>query len=304
MTNNKSWKQNTDLNSCTFTLPTFTMTKTRPSAFIVASQVRSNEISSSERARPARFSRAGGTPALLRDTAIRHLKRGWPATMVRRFYLRIIPSLHYISTRGEAPELGFEDVMLAGLAADGGLYVPARWPSFTGSQLEALQGKPYAEIAFAIMSPFIGGAIHKPDLRQMITEAYREFGHPAIAPRRQLAANLWLLELFHGPTLAFKDIAMQLLARLMDWALEKRGRRATIVGATSGDTGAAAIEAFKSSRHASIYILHPKGRVSEVQRRQMTTVSSSSVHNIAIEGTFDDCQAIVKSLFNDTHFRD
>jgi len=138
----------------------------------------------------------------------------------------------------------------------------------------------------------------------MITEAYREFGHPAIAPLRQLDANLWLLELFHGPTLAFKDIAMQLLARLMDWALEKRGRRATIVGATSGDTGAAAIEAFKSSRHASIYILHPKDRVSEVQRRQMTTVSSSSVHNIAIEGTFDDCQAIVKSLFNDARFRD
>src|SRR5947199_5489780 len=194
--------------------------------------------------------------------------------------------------------------MLAGLARDGGLYVPAVWPSFTASQLEALQGKAYAEIAFAIMSPFIDGAIHKADLRQMITEAYREFGQPAIAPLRQLDANLWLLELFHGPTLAFKDIAMQLLARLMDWALEKRGRRATIIGATSGDTGAAAIEAFKSSQHASIYILHPKDRVSEVQRRQMTTVSSSSVHNIAIEGTFDDCQAIVKSLFNDAHFRD
>ena len=182
--------------------------------------------------------------------------------------------MRYISTRGGAPELGFEDVMLAGLARDGGLYVPAIWPSFTAQQFEVLQGRPYADIAFAVMSPFIDASIPEAAFRLMIAEAYAEFGHPAVTPLKQLDANLWLLELFHGPTLAFKDVAMQLLARLMDWVLEKRGGRATIIGATSGDTGAAAIEAFKSSRHARIFVLHPKDRVSEVQRRQMTTVSS------------------------------
>jgi threonine synthase len=212
--------------------------------------------------------------------------------------------LRYISTRGEAPELGFEDVLLAGLARDGGLYVPERWPAFTADQFEALQGRPYGDIVFAMMSPFLGGAVPETDFRRMIAEAYAGFGHPAVAPLKQIDANLWLLELFHGPTLAFKDVAMQLLARLMDWALARRGSRATIIGATSGDTGAAAIEAFKSSRHASIFILHPKDRVSDVQRRQMTTVSSPNVHNIALQGTFDDCQAIVKALFNDAAFRD
>ncbi|MBI2717763.1 MAG: threonine synthase [Rhizobiales bacterium] len=212
--------------------------------------------------------------------------------------------MRYQSTRGEAPDLGFEEVLLTGLARDGGLYVPAHWPQLSATALRRLQGAPYEEVAFAVLHPFIGGAVPDSELKRMLAEAYRGFGHPAVVPLKQLDDNHWLLELFHGPTLAFKDVAMQLLARLMDWALERRKTRATIVGATSGDTGGAAIEAFKASHHASIFILHPHGRVSEVQRRQMTTVASPSVHNIAIEGTFDDCQAIVKALFNDHGFRD
>ena len=207
----------------------------------------------------------------------------------------------YQSTRGEAPDLGFEDVLLTGLARDGGLYVPSRWPQIS---LRSLRGATYEEVAFTVLHPFIGGAVSDPDLKTMLGEAYGAFGHPAVCPLKQLDDNHWLLELFHGPTLAFKDVAMQLLARLMDHALARRGTRATIVGATSGDTGGAAIEAFKSSRHASLFILHPHGRVSDVQRRQMTTVDSASVHNIAIKGNFDDCQAIVKALFNDLAFRD
>ena len=212
--------------------------------------------------------------------------------------------MRYVSTRGEAPELGFEDVLLTGLARDGGLYVPARWPELSTREITNLQGQSYEAVAYAVMHPFIGGAIPEADLKRMIAEAYASFGHPAVAPLKQLDDNQWLLELFHGPTLAFKDVAMQLLARLMDWALAKRRTRATIVGATSGDTGGAAIEAFKSSHHAAVFMMHPHGRVSEVQRRQMTTVDSPSVHNIAIEGNFDDCQAIVKALFNDLAFRD
>jgi threonine synthase len=212
--------------------------------------------------------------------------------------------LRYVSTRGEAPELGFEDVLLTGLARDGGLYVPAQWPELGTRAITALQGKSYEEVAQAVIQPFIGGAIPADELRHMIDGAYASFGHPAVAPLKQLDDNQWLLELFHGPTLAFKDVAMQLLARMMDWALARRGTRATIVGATSGDTGGAAIEAFRSSRHAAVFMMHPHGRVSEVQRRQMTTVDSRSVHNIAIEGNFDDCQAIVKALFNDLAFRD
>ncbi|WP_395663241.1 threonine synthase [Aestuariivirga sp.] len=212
--------------------------------------------------------------------------------------------MRYVSTRGEAPELGFEDVLLTGLARDGGLYVPAQWPELGTRAITALQGKSYEEVAQAVIQPFIGGAIPADELRHMIDGAYASFGHPAVAPLKQLDDNQWLLELFHGPTLAFKDVAMQLLARMMDWALARRGTRATIVGATSGDTGGAAIEAFRSSRHAAVFMMHPHGRVSEVQRRQMTTVDSRSVHNIAIEGNFDDCQAIVKALFNDLAFRD
>jgi threonine synthase len=212
--------------------------------------------------------------------------------------------VRYVSTRGEAPELGFEEVLLTGLARDGGLYVPARWPQLSARDFRAMRGKSYEDIAFAVLAPFIAGAVPEGQLRVMIAEAYAGFGHPAVAPLKQLDDNQWLLELFHGPTLAFKDVAMQLLAKLMNWSLSRHGRRATIVGATSGDTGGAAIEAFRDSANAAIFILHPHGKVSDVQRRQMTTVLSPNVHNIALDGNFDDCQAIVKALFNDHGFRD
>jgi len=212
--------------------------------------------------------------------------------------------LKYLSTRGEAAEIGFEDAMLAGLAPDGGLYLPKQWPRISVAEFKALRGRPYPEIAEAVISRFTDGAIPPERLRAMLNEAYAQFRHPAVAPLKQLDSNLFLLELFHGPTLAFKDVAMQILARMMEFALEKRNTHATIVGATSGDTGSAAIEAFKSGKRASIFILHPHGRVSEVQRRQMTTVDSPSVHNIALEGSFDDCQAILKRLFGDAGFRD
>jgi threonine synthase len=212
--------------------------------------------------------------------------------------------VQYVSTRGEAPELGFEDVLLTGLARDGGLYIPKTWPQISADELRGLRGRSYQDVAYHVVSKFIGSAIPDAELKQMIAEAYATFGHPAVTPLKQLDANQWLLELFHGPTLAFKDVAMQLLARLMDWSLKKRGSHATIVGATSGDTGGAAIDAFKNSKTATTIILHPHGRVSDVQRRQMTTVDSSSIHNIAIEGNFDDCQSILKALFNDHVFRD
>jgi len=212
--------------------------------------------------------------------------------------------VQYVSTRGSAPVLGFEDVLLTGLARDGGLYLPAAWPTFAPPALEAMRGKPYAEAAADVMAPFIAGALPDPQFRRMAQDAYAGFAHPATAPLKQLDDNHFLLELFHGPTLAFKDFALQLLSRLMDRALEKRGERATVVGATSGDTGGAAIEAFRGSRRATLFVLHPKGRVSPVQRKQMTSVISPSIHNIAIEGTFDDCQAIVKAMFNNQPFRD
>lgn len=212
--------------------------------------------------------------------------------------------MKYVSTRGQSPELGFEDVLLAGLARDGGLYVPVEWPHFSERQIRAMSGQSYEEVAWRVMSPFIGEAIAEGDLRGMIAEAYASFNHRSIAPLVQIGPNDWLLELFHGPTLAFKDVAMQILARLFDHVLAARGRRVTIVGATSGDTGSAAIEAFKGRDTTDIFILHPAGRVSEVQRRQMTTVLDENVHNIAIEGSFDDCQALVKALFNDHGFRD
>jgi threonine synthase len=212
--------------------------------------------------------------------------------------------MNYISTRGTAPVLDFEGAMISGLARDGGLYLPEHIPTFSVEDLRALRGKPFTDVAFAIAKRFADGAIPDRDLRTMVNEAYGTFGHQAVAPLKQLDGNLWLLELFHGPTIAFKDVAMQLLARLMDWSLAKSKTRATIIGATSGDTGGAAIEAFRNSQHANIFILHPHGRVSDVQRRQMTTVVSPSVNNIALEGTFDDCQAIVKDLFNDHAFRD
>jgi threonine synthase len=212
--------------------------------------------------------------------------------------------VRYISTRGEAPELGFEDVLLAGLARDGGLYMPKAWPQLSPAAIAGLAGKPYAELATSVMEPFVGDALTRSDLLAMAHDSYARFGHPAITPLVQIDANLWVLELFHGPTLAFKDVAMQLLARLMDRVLGQRGERATIVGATSGDTGGAAIEAFRGSKRIDAIILFPRGRVSDVQRRMMTTAREPNVYAVEIDGTFDDCQALVKAMFNDLGFRD
>jgi threonine synthase len=212
--------------------------------------------------------------------------------------------VRYISTRGAAPALGFEDVLLTGLARDGGLYLPEQWPEFTREEIAAFAGKPYEDVAVHIMKPYVGGEIPDVDLTTIVTEAYATFNHRLVTPLVQVGPSDWILELFHGPTLAFKDVAMQVLSRLMDRALSRRGRAATIVGATSGDTGGAAIEAFRGRDAIDIFMLFPEGRVSEVQRRQMTTPSETNVHAIAVQGTFDDCQNIVKALFNDLSFRD
>jgi threonine synthase len=212
--------------------------------------------------------------------------------------------VRYISTRGDAPILEFDEVLLAGLAEDGGLYVPETWPQLTADGLRDLRGLSYAETAVHVMTPFLGGRIDAATFEGLVRDAYAQFDHPAVAPLRQLDANLWLLELFHGPTLAFKDAALQLLGRLFDHVLTRRGERVTIVGATSGDTGSAAIEACRDREAIEIFILHPHGRVSDVQRRQMTTVMSPNVHNIAVEGSFDDCQDLVKAMFADRRFRD
>lgn len=211
--------------------------------------------------------------------------------------------MRYISTRGAAPELEFDDVLLAGLAQDGGLYLPESWPRFSAEQIRALRGRPYAEIAARVVEPFMAGSVALPEIGTLLEEAYAGFDHGAVAPLKQLDERTWLMEQFHGPTLAFKDFALQAVGRLFDKVLSARGRRITIVGATSGDTGSAAIEACRDRERIEIFILHPKGRVSEVQRRQMTTVASDNVHNIAVEGTFDDCQDLVKAMFNDTAFR-
>jgi threonine synthase len=212
--------------------------------------------------------------------------------------------LQYVSTRGEAPPLGFIDVTLAGLARDGGLYVPDAWPSLPLETIAGFAGRPYAEVAVEVIRPFVGNTISEAELSRMVREAYGSFRHPAVAPLTQLGPGSFLLELFHGPTLAFKDVAMQLLARLMDHALAARGERSTIVVATSGDTGGAAVEAFRGRARADLFVLFPAGRISDVQRRMMTTASDANVHALAIEGTFDDCQAIVKGLFNHHAFRD
>lgn len=209
--------------------------------------------------------------------------------------------MRYISTRGGAKALAFDDTVLAGLASDGGLYLPETWPVL---DLAALAGLDYAHLTAAVLAPFARPVIDAPTLEGICTDAYRGFGHADIAPLRPLKPGLWLLELFHGPTLAFKDFALQVLGRLFDHVLARKGQRITIVGATSGDTGSAAIEACRDRDAIEIFILHPKGRVSAVQRRQMTTVASANVHNIAIEGTFDDCQALVKAMFNDKAFRE
>ncbi|WMT91390.1 threonine synthase [Pelagibacterium sp. H642] len=212
--------------------------------------------------------------------------------------------MRYVSTRGQAPTLGFCDVVLTGLARDGGLYVPESWPQFTAEEIHNFGNRPYQDVALAVLSKFVGDEIAADDLKAMIKSAYAGFNHPSVTPLVELEPGHFVLELWHGPTLAFKDVAMQFLARVVDHILGQRGQRATIVGATSGDTGSAAIEAFRGRQNTDIFILHPKGRTSEIQRRQMTTVLDENVFNIAVEGTFDDCQAIVKAMFNDHGFRD
>ena len=210
----------------------------------------------------------------------------------------------YVSTRGDAPAISFNDALLAALASDGGLYVPERWPTLPRETIAGFKGKPYADVAFEVIRPYVAGCFKEADLARMIRDAYATFDVPAVAPLVELSPGEHLLELFHGPTLAFKDVAMQLLARLMDHVLAERSQRATIVGATSGDTGGAAIEAFRGRERMDIIVLFPDGRVSDVQRRMMTTATEENVHAVAIDGTFDDCQAILKALFNDTAFRD
>lgn len=212
--------------------------------------------------------------------------------------------MKYISTRGQAPELSFEEAMLTGLARDGGLYVPAEIPTFSRDEIAALAGLSYEETAFRVMKPFIGDCFTDEEFRGIISRAYAGFGHAARAPLKQLAPNHFLLELFHGPTLAFKDFAMQLIGQLFQVALERRGDRVTIAGATSGDTGSAAMEAFRGLSNVDVFILYPHGRVSEVQRRQMSTPTDKNVHALALDGDFDDCQARVKDMFNDFDFRD
>jgi len=211
--------------------------------------------------------------------------------------------MRYVSTRGQAPARDFADVLLSGLAEDGGLFMPETWPHFGPSDWRAMRGLPYAELAARVIQPFVGGSIPFEVLRTICREAYAEFGHPAVVPLVQLEIGLFVQELFHGPTLAFKDLAMQVLGRLFDHVLTQRDQRVTIVGATSGDTGSAAIEACAGRDRVDIMILHPLGRTSEVQRRQMTTVLAPNVGNIAIEGTFDDCQDMVKALFAAVDFR-
>ncbi|TGP92951.1 threonine synthase [Mesorhizobium sp. M00.F.Ca.ET.151.01.1.1] len=212
--------------------------------------------------------------------------------------------MHYVSTRGEAPSLGFSDAVLAGLARDGGLYVPREWPHFSSSEIRAMRGLAYPDLAIRLLTPFLGGEIAAPVFERLVREAYATFRHEAVCPLVQTGANTFVLELFHGPTLAFKDVAMQLLARLMDHVLAERGQHATIVGATSGDTGGAAIDAFAGRSRTDIFILFPHGRVSPVQQRQMTTSKAENVHALAIEGNFDDCQGLLKDMFNDHGFRD
>ena len=212
--------------------------------------------------------------------------------------------MKYISTRGNAPILSFEEAMLTGLARDGGLYVPETVPTLSHADIAAMAGKSYEEIAFQVMRPFVGDTFTDAEFTDIIAKAYANFGHSARAPMVQLDNNHFLLELFHGPTLAFKDFAMQLIGQLFQVALNRRGDRVTIVGATSGDTGSAAIEAFRGLDAVDVFILYPHGRVSEVQRRQMTTPTESNVHALAVDGTFDDCQSRLKDMFNDFEFRD
>ncbi|WP_054113469.1 threonine synthase [Marinagarivorans algicola] len=210
--------------------------------------------------------------------------------------------MKFISTRGQASALSFEDVILTGLASDGGLYLPEVIPQFSTTDIEAMRGLPYNELAFKIMAPFVDGEVSDVDLKDIIDRSYATFRHDAIAPLVQTGHNEFILELFQGPTLAFKDFALQFLGNLLDFILEKRQQKVVIMGATSGDTGSAAIEGCRHCKHVDIFILHPHKRVSEVQRRQMTTVIEDNVHNIALEGNFDDCQNMVKASFADQSF--
>jgi threonine synthase len=212
--------------------------------------------------------------------------------------------MRYVSTRGAAPVLNFSEAMMTGLARDGGLYVPETVPTLTHAQIAAMAGQSYEDIAFAVMWPFLGDTFTETEFRGLIATAYAGFGHAARAPLVQLGPNHHLLELFHGPTLAFKDFAMQLIGQMMQAALAKTGQRITIVGATSGDTGSAAMEAFRGLANVDLFILYPHGRVSDVQRRQMTTPVEANVHALAIDGDFDVAQARVKDMFNDHAFRD
>ncbi|MFN7114264.1 MAG: threonine synthase [Alphaproteobacteria bacterium] len=210
----------------------------------------------------------------------------------------------YISTRGAAPRLSFADTALAGLARDGGLYVPEACPQISAEEFRNMANQNYLEIAWRVIAPFVGDDITAQQLIAILQKSYKDFAHPEKTPLRKLDDGFYVQELFHGPTLAFKDVALQFLGQMFDFILSARGQKVTIVGATSGDTGSAAIDAFKNSPYANIVILHPKGRVSDVQRRQMTTVDAPNIRNIAIEGSFDDCQDLVKSMFGDLAFRD
>jgi threonine synthase len=212
--------------------------------------------------------------------------------------------MRYISTRGEAASLGFCDALLAGLARDGGLYLPETWPVFSASAFKGLRGLAYSDLAIAVLSPFVSDEIKPADFARMVRESYACFRHDAVCPLVQTGTNEFALELFHGPTLAFKDVAMQLVARLMDHVLTGRNARATVVCATSGDTGSAAVEAFAGRERTDLFVLFPHGKISDVQRRQMTTSTASNVHALSIDGNFDDCQDLVKAMFNDLKFRD
>src|SRR5690606_21714339 len=210
--------------------------------------------------------------------------------------------MKYISTRGRSPACNFEQVLLTGLAPDGGLYVPETLPVFSQQEIASWAGRRYDQLAFKIIQPFVNGEIPDDVLQNLISDSYREFAHPAVAPLRMLNTNEWVLELYCGPTLAFKDFALQLLGRLLDYVLIRDNKKVAVLGATSGDTGSAALEGCRHCKNIDLFILHPYQRVSEVQRRQMTSVPGENVHNIAIRGNFDDCQRIVKTAFGDQSF--
>ena len=210
--------------------------------------------------------------------------------------------MQYISTRGSAPTLDFEGVTLAGLASDGGLYLPSEWPRFTAQQIADMRGLPYHELAARVMEPFVAGSLTYDELSALCHTVYGDFGHKAVTPLVQMDETHWLLELFHGPTLAFKDVAMQFIGQLYDLVLSRKGARMSVVCATSGDTGGAAAAAFAGAQQVDLYILHPHERVSPIQRLFMTTTGAANVHNLAVDGDFDDCQALVKAMFADKAF--